>query len=337
MPRNGSGTYALPNAAVATGGVIDSSWMNTTLDDIASALTASVAVDGQSPISADINMASKKHLAVAAAAARDQYAQMGQVQDSTPQWLSSVTGTNTIAASLTTPTLATYTAGQTFRFASAGANTGAVTININALGAKAIQSHGAALTGSEISASSVYEIVFDGTQFQLINPKAPVEMPSGMISTFANTSAPSGWLSCDGSAVSRTTYASLFSAISTTYGSGDGSTTFTLPDLRGYFVRGYGTNGDGAASGAFATKVADTYLNHAHTAGVTDPGHAHSYTYPAATAVRTDALQTAYGQLNTGATTGSNTTGISVTVNTSSTGGTETKPKNIALLYCIKT
>lgn len=56
---------------------------------------------------------------------------------------------------------------------------------------------------------------------------------SGMISPYAGASAPAGFLLCDGSAVSRTTYAALFSIISTTYGVGDGSTTFNLPNLQG--------------------------------------------------------------------------------------------------------
>ena len=62
-----------------------------------------------------------------------------------------------------------------------------------------------------------------------INTNTPV----GSISLFAGTTAPSGWLICDGSAVSRTTYADLFSVIGTTYGTGDGSTTFNIPNLKG--------------------------------------------------------------------------------------------------------
>jgi len=62
-----------------------------------------------------------------------------------------------------------------------------------------------------------------------INTNTPV----GSISLFAGTTAPNGWLICDGSAVSRTTYANLFSVIGTTYGTGDGSTTFNIPNLKG--------------------------------------------------------------------------------------------------------
>lgn len=79
-------------------------------------------------------------------------------------------------------------------------------------------------------------------------------LPAGAVQPFAMNVAPSGWLAANGSAVSRTTYAALFAAIGTTYGSGDGSTTFTLPDLRGYFIRGTGTNSDGSTAGTFGAK-----------------------------------------------------------------------------------
>lgn len=65
----------------------------------------------------------------------------------------------------------------------------------------------------------------------------------GEIKLFCGSSTPLGWLVCDGSAVSRTTYSALFSVIGTTYGSGDGSTTFNLPDFRGRTAIGVG-NGD---------------------------------------------------------------------------------------------
>lgn len=70
--------------------------------------------------------------------------------------------------------------------------------------------------------------------------------PSGAVMAFAGTTAPSGWLLCDGSTISRSTYANLFSAIGTAHGIGDGSTTFVLPDYRGIFLRGVdgGANND---------------------------------------------------------------------------------------------
>jgi microcystin-dependent protein len=68
-------------------------------------------------------------------------------------------------------------------------------------------------------------------------------IPSGVVFPFAGTAAPYGYLVCDGSAISRTEYPALFSAIGTSHGQGDGSTTFNLPDYRGRFMRGV----DGAA------------------------------------------------------------------------------------------
>lgn len=65
-------------------------------------------------------------------------------------------------------------------------------------------------------------------------------VPTGVINPFAGSSAPSGWLICDGTAVSRSTYASLFAILGTTYGSGDGSTTFNIPDLRSRIPLGVG-------------------------------------------------------------------------------------------------
>lgn len=73
-------------------------------------------------------------------------------------------------------------------------------------------------------------------------------VPSGAIMPYAGSTAPSGWLLAFGQAVSRTTYADLFTAIGTTYGTGDGSTTFNLPDLRGRAPRGVDNMGGTAAN-----------------------------------------------------------------------------------------
>lgn len=74
----------------------------------------------------------------------------------------------------------------------------------------------------------------DAATKQYVDQRIPV----GSLTAYAGSTAPTGWLLCYGQAVSRTTYAALYSAIGTTYGSGDGSTTFNLPDLRGRVVAG---------------------------------------------------------------------------------------------------
>ena len=73
-------------------------------------------------------------------------------------------------------------------------------------------------------------------------------LPAGAVQFFAMSSVPTGWLACNGAAVSRSTFAALFAAISTVYGAGDGSTTFNVPDLRGDFLRGW-DDGRGVDSG----------------------------------------------------------------------------------------
>jgi microcystin-dependent protein len=75
-------------------------------------------------------------------------------------------------------------------------------------------------------------------------------MPVGVVLPFAGGTVPTGWLDCDGSAVSRTTYADLFAVIGTDYGPGDGSTTFNLPDFRSRSILGAGAPGGGLTTRA---------------------------------------------------------------------------------------
>lgn len=101
---------------------------------------------------------------------------------------------------------------------------------------------------------------------------------AGIIQMFAGATPPTGWLVCDGSAISRTTYATLFAAIGTTWGSGDGSTTFNIPDLRGRAPIGAGTGSDLTArtlGGKFGEET------HVLTAGETGlRAHTHEFTQP---------------------------------------------------------
>lgn len=100
--------------------------------------------------------------------------------------------------------------------------------------------------------------------------------PAGQVAHFARTSPPAGWLKCNGAAVSRTTYARLFAAIGTTFGAGDGSTTFNLPDARGEFLRGL-DDGRGVDAGR-ALGSAQAGGNAAHThAGSSEAAGGHSH------------------------------------------------------------
>jgi microcystin-dependent protein len=94
-------------------------------------------------------------------------------------------------------------------------------------------------------------------------------IPTGVINMWGTGTAPSGWLLCAGAAVSRTTYATLFAVIGTTFGVGDGSTTFNLPNYTNRMP--YGTTL--AATGGSANA---TLVTHTHTATVSDPTHSHS-------------------------------------------------------------
>jgi microcystin-dependent protein len=103
--------------------------------------------------------------------------------------------------------------------------------------------------------------------------------PSGSILIFAGTTAPTGWLLCDGSAVTRTRYSVLFGVIGTTFGAGDTTTTFNVPDLRQKTVVGVGTNttNNYALGGTGGEENHTLTVNEipAHTHEITDPGHFH--------------------------------------------------------------
>jgi hypothetical protein len=86
-------------------------------------------------------------------------------------------------------------------------------------------------------------------------------LPAGMVMPYMGNTIPSGWLDCNGQSVSRTTYAKLFAAIGTKYGTGDGSTTFGLPNMTNRYLMGSQTVG--------------TYIE----AGLPDITHTHSTSY----------------------------------------------------------
>jgi len=157
-------------------------------------------------------------------------------------------------------------------------------------------------------------------------------VPAGCVLPFPTSTVPTGWLQCNGANVSRSTYATLFAVLGTAYGSGDGSSTFGLPDLRGEFIRGW-DHSRGIDSGR-AIATAQGGQNESHTHTVTDPGHSHAY-------VDQQNIQEGYRPWKAGdndcgersKNTNSNTTGISLAAQ----GGTEARPRNIAMMYVIKT
>lgn len=141
----------------------------------------------------------------------------------------------------------------------------------------------------------------------------------GAIQYYAMSTPPTGWLKANGALVSRTTYAALFSAIGVTYGAGDGTTTFQLPDLRGEFIRGW-DDGRGVDSGrTFGTAQGGAIQAHNHN---TSPflgsiNFSRAGFDPGGLAFLTSEAGGTFGTV-------------------SSTGGNETRPRNVALLACIK-
>lgn len=169
MSRNGSGTYSLPAGnPVVSGTVITTTWANTTLSDIATALTNSITKNGETTPTANLPMGTYKHTGVATATALTDYARADQVQNSTLQYLTSVSGSDTITANAAI-TPAAYASGQSFFFVSAGANTGPATLNVSSLGAKSITKNGSTeLVAGDIPSGAVVEVAYDGTRFQLL-------------------------------------------------------------------------------------------------------------------------------------------------------------------------
>lgn len=137
-----------------------------------------------------------------------------------------------------------------------------------------------AVVGTSDAQAMTHKDVSDPT-----NTFAPANIvPTGVVLPYSGASAPSGWLMADGSAVSRTTYAALFALHGTTFGAGDGSTTFNLPDMRGRSVLGAGTGSGltartrGQAGGSENSIVVSHSHNHAHGAssGTVSNDHTHS-------------------------------------------------------------
>ena len=148
------------------------------------------------------------------------------------------------------PSTHTHTKNQITDFPASLKNPNALTISLNGTSQGAYD--GSAAKSINITAAGVGALPSEGTAAdanKLGGHSPQWWMPTGMVVPYAGAAAPDGWLLCQGQAVSRTTYAQLFSVIGTTYGSGDGSTTFNLPDMRGRVAVGSDAN-LGAKAGA---------------------------------------------------------------------------------------
>jgi microcystin-dependent protein len=390
MARNGSGSYSPPsntwNPAVPETAILSDDW-NATLADLATALTQSLASDGQTPAAAVIPFAQGIRVSDGLITAPS-IAVIGDTDTGfyfpaansvslvcggvsvlaattagvtfplgvTFSGNQTVTGNLTVNGNTTignagTDTLSvvavgTFTANQTFNGTATFTSTVTVpdasftnaklaTVATATIKGRVTAGTGAVedLTGTQAT-TLLSAVVGDsgsgGTKGLVPAPAAgdaaaarflsaagtfAAAVPVGSITMYAANTAPTGWLECSGAAVSRTTYAGLFTAIGTVFGVGDGSTTFNLPDMRGEFARGWDNSRGIDPARAFGSAQAGAI-----------EAHVHSVTPPSAND------DTGSGLTTTG-------TGGAETItpyNTASTGGTETRPRNIALMFIIK-
>jgi hypothetical protein len=185
-----------------------------------------------------------------------------------------------------------------------------------------------------IVANMLTDVEYDGIDYVVLNPLPLGDIGKGDIGKvvyFASTTPPASYIKANGAALSRTTYAPLFSVIGTTYGAGDGATTFNAPDLRGEFIRGW-DDGRGVDAGrALGSAQIDAIRN------IT--GQINGLLVPTNSAGgNMGAFQSVEANTNVGAPGGSQigrnivTFDASRVVNTAS----ENRPRNVALLACIK-
>lgn len=157
---------------------------------------------------------------------------------------------------------------------------------------------------------------------EALNRRAYV--PAGAVMAFARITAPSGWLKANGAAISRTAYADLFAAIGTTFGAGDGATTFNLPDMRGQFTRGW-DDGRGADVGRAFGSAQGAYVPPVPRDGWTTTGGAPGSITTGRLVVGSGAVELQEGLESLRAAGGDHDVAAG-----------DARPRNTALLYCIK-
>lgn len=281
MARDGSGTYSLPSGnPVTTGTTVSSTTHNNTMSDIASALTASVAKNGETTMTGNLPMGGFKLTGLADGSAAADSMALGQLQKQTGAYVSTVGGTADAITLTPSPAATAYAAGQKFSFISSGANTGATTVNVSALGVKSITKSGTtALVSGDIPASALIEIQYDGTQFQLRGVTANAVLTSGNQTvagdktftgnnTHSGTQTISGVTTMSGKSLWIAEGAAVASASSTNIWVGDGNTVH---------ITGTATINDFATApqaGAIMHCIADAAFTIANSATITVPGNA---------------------------------------------------------------
>ncbi|WP_017903614.1 phage tail protein [Pseudomonas asplenii] len=253
----------------------------------------------------------------------------GQIQ---AQSLTAFTTAGTAPAFTLTPTpaITAYVTGQRFQVSFHASGGATPTLNVSGQGAKSLKQYDS--TATKISAfvvnGQIADVVYDGTDFIVLDQLPSTGAPPGTVISFASSTPPAGYLKANGASVSRTTYASLFAAIGTTFGAGDGSTTFNLPELRGEVIRNW-DDGRGIDVGrAFGSLQLDAMQ-----------GHSHAMYYSAAATIGSGGnsyIQQVASGNNAGPVNDTVRAPITDSTNGTPRISTETRARNVALLACIK-
>lgn len=165
--------------------------------------------------------------------------------------------------------------------------------------------------------SQIKEVIYKNIVSNIITHNN-LNMETATVLPFPFTNVPDGWLKCNGAAISRELYHDLFDIIGTTFGEGDGETTFNIPDLRGEFIRGW-DDGNGVDSGRLFGVLQIDAIEH----------HNHQYFRPGNSRNR-------YSGSSSNASNPGNNVTDSTDYSTLGKFDTETRPRNVSMLYCIK-
>jgi microcystin-dependent protein len=193
---------------------------------------------------------------------------------------------------------------------------------------------------SKIGNNSVQTEFVDGVVNTSVNTSVTLAAPSGTVLFFAFNTAPEGWLKANGALVSRTTYADLFAAIGTTFGAGDESTTFALPDLRGEFPRGWDDGRGVDSARSFGANQSDGNRSHQHF--ISGNYHTGNASFSARVGFNGfnwgggNILAIAAPTVNVSRALNSDDPITFNTIGAESAGISESRPRNISLLACIK-
>jgi microcystin-dependent protein len=159
----------------------------------------------------------------------------------------------------------------------------------------------------------------------------PPGSPTGSVVAFASSTPPTGWLKANGAAISRSSYPDLFSAISTLFGVGDGSTTFQIPDMRGKFIRSWDDGRGVDVSRAFGSDQADAIRNIIGAATVGKAWYSQTSTGSGAFSSTTAGTPHSFSSYAT-----SGYFNLNFNASNSVPTAADNRPTNVALLYCIK-